>query len=157
MINLNNHIATAITDVFTGNNWTDQNIQNGLADVDFKMAQQKIPFTENTIAKILYHLKYSNEVVLERANGNPVQYDNDALGFAAPEICSEQDWQHLIQKTFFSSEKLAEALRKFPEEKMFEPILPGFSTAYKTFHGIVEHAHYHLGQIIMIKKYLQSQ
>lgn len=151
----NKLIAEALTDVFSGDNWTDLNLQDALAEVGYQMAQSKVPFTENTIAKIVYHLKYSNETVLKRAQGFPVQYDNENEGFAAPLLNSEQDWQKLIKETMESAKILAEAVASFPQEKLAEEILPGFSSAYKNFQGVVEHAHYHLGQIVMIKKYLQ--
>ena len=27
-----------------------------------------------------------------------------------------------------------------------------YGTYYRNFHGLIEHAHYHLGQIVLIKK-----
>lgn len=156
-MNLNEKIAESITDCFNGNNWTGNNLQQALEDINYKMAQTKVPFTENTIAMLVYHLKYSNEVILKRTQGAKAEYDNENEGFKAPKLFSNQDWQALISETFSSAEKLAAAIRNYPSEKLDKEILPGFSTAYKNFEGISEHAHYHLGQIVMIKKYLQKQ
>lgn len=150
-------IAKALIDAFTGENWTDVNIQQTLQGISFEMAQRRVPFTENTIAKILYHLKYSNLLVAERATGNPAVYNNEKDGFNAPFLNSDEDWQKLIDETFLSVEILHQKIKDFNPEKLDEPIIEGFSSAYRNFQGIVEHAHYHLGQIVMIKKFLESQ
>ena len=149
-------IAAALQDVFSGGNWTDVDIESTLKDVDFRTAQKPVPFTENTIAKILYHLKYSNEIVLARAEGMAASYDNEQEGFAAPVLESDADWQQLVKDTLESARKLADKIQDFDAEKLNAPIVEGFSTAYKNFQGVVEHAHYHLGQIMMIKKYLEK-
>ena len=55
-----------------------------------------------------------------------------------------------------TGDMIAEAVKKFPEEKIFEPTITGHTTHYKTLHGIAEHAHYHLGQIILLKKLVKQ-
>lgn len=155
-MNIKDKVADAVLDVFFGDNWADVNIKNTLKEVDFQTAQKQVPFTENTIAKIIYHLKYSNEIVAARAAGKAVSYDNEKEGFAAPTLNNNTEWQNLIEETYTSAKKLAEAVRNFDTEKLDEPIVAGFSTAYKNFQGIAEHAHYHLGQMVMIKKYLET-
>ena len=149
-------IAGALLDVFSGGNWTDVDIESILKDVDFQTAKKPVPFTENTIAKILSHLKYSNEIVLARAEGKAASYDNEQKGFAAPGLESDADWQKLVKEAFESAKKLADKIQDFDAEKLDAPIVKGFSTAYKNFQGVVEHAHYHLGQMVMIKKYLET-
>lgn len=144
-------ISQALAEVFIGENWTDVNVQQVLEGVSFDMAQEQVPFTTNTIAKILYHLKYSNFIIIGRAEGNPLQYDNENKGLAAPLLHSDAEWQNLIKETFASARILSETVRNFYEKKLFEPIVEGFSSAYRTFQGTAEHAYYHLGQMMMIK------
>lgn len=148
-------IAKALLDIFYGENWTDVTIQQTLRDISFEMAQEKVPFTKNTISKILFHLKYSNEIVSQRADKIPAEYKNEEEGFEAPFLESDEQWQNLITETYKSAEILNAKIKNFDEAKLNDPIIPGFSSAYRNFQGIVEHAHYHLGQMMMIKKFLQ--
>ena len=40
-----------------------------------------------------------------------------------------------------------------PEERFFEDMAdPKYGSWYRNIHGIIEHAHYHLGQIVLLKK-----
>jgi hypothetical protein len=34
---------------------------------------------------------------------------------------------------------------------------PKYGSYYRNLHGIVEHTHYHLGQIVLVKKIIQAQ
>ena len=149
-------LAQGLHDVFFGGNWTDVSLRETLSDVTWQEASQTVPFTKNTIVKIVYHLKYSNLIVKERALGKAEQFENETEGFAAPVLNSENDWQQLQTETYRSAEELSAVILNFDEENLYKPILEGFSTAYKNFQGVVEHAHYHLGQIVMIKKYLRQ-
>lgn len=148
-------LAKAIRDLFFGGNWTDVNLRDTLSGIGYQAALTAVPFSENTIAKLLYHLKYSNDIVTARANGEAREYDNEKEGFAAPVLQSDADWQQLISDTNASAERMCETIRNFDEARLTEPIVPGFSSAERHFMGISEHAHYHLGQMVLIKKYLE--
>jgi uncharacterized damage-inducible protein DinB len=110
----------------------------------------------NTIVALLHHITFYNEVVLERLKRN-IPFMSNANGFDVPVLNNERDWIELKERNIQSAQYLAEAVKQFPEEKIFEPILPDFSTVYKTLHGVIEHTHYHLGQIVIIKNLLRFQ
>ncbi|HRI22656.1 MAG TPA: DinB family protein [Panacibacter sp.] len=144
-------IAQHITEVHEGGNWTEVNIKDTLADVTYKEATAVTKASYNTIAALLHHLSFYNDIVMQRLSGeNPVI--NEANGFDVPAIKNEEDWAKLKERNHQSGKQLAEAVSRFPEEKVFELTATGHSTHYKTLHGITEHAHYHLGQIVMLKK-----
>jgi hypothetical protein len=81
---------------------------------------------------------------------------NERNGFDLPPIKNEDDWKYLIQRCFQSAHDLAEAVKKIPEEKLSELTITEHSTHYKALHGVAEHAHYHLGQIVLLKKLVKS-
>jgi uncharacterized damage-inducible protein DinB len=143
-------IAQHILDVHNGHNWTEVNIADTLNDVSFKMAVTQTKASKNTIASMLYHLTFYNDVMLKRLQGNPPEINN-ANGFDMPTLHDEAAWQELKQKNMASANALAEAIQNIPDEKLFESILPGYSQTYKSLHGIAEHAHYHLGQMVLLK------
>jgi len=144
-----------IREVYEGNNWTGVSIADVINDVNWQQAQQKTIGSPNTIASLLHHLYYWNGIIQQRMNGeNPSVPETN--GFDVGEFNSESDWGILKEKTQQSFMQLAEAVKNFPEEKLSETYATGKSAYYKNFQGIVEHAHYHLGQMVIIKNLLQQ-
>lgn len=149
-------ISQHLTDVHNGDNWTEVNIANTLADLSYIEAAASTPASVNTIASLLHHISFWNRAVAQRALGivPAVGADN---GFAMAEIQNEAEWKALQEDNIRSAEELATAIRLFDQEKLALPLLPGHSSAYKNFQGQVEHVHYHLGQMVMIKKFLRNK
>jgi len=149
------HIAQYITDVHEGGNWTEVNIKDTLADVGYKEATTVTRVSNNSIAAMVYHISFYNDVVMQRLSGNdPVLSESNGFDMAA--IKNEDDWIKLKERNIQSAQQLASAVREFPEEKIFEHTSTGHATHYKTLHGISEHAHYHLGQIVLLKKLIRQ-
>lgn len=148
-------IARHIIEVFEGGNWSDVNIKDTLRNVNFKEATTVTKASYNTIASLLYHTAFYNEIVRQRLQGINPHIDN-SNGFDLPVVQNENDWIQLKQRCFQSSHDLAEAVLKLPEEKLMDLTVTGHSSHYKTLHGVVEHAHYHLGQIVLLKKLIKN-
>lgn len=145
-------LAQHLKNVYEGNNWTDVNISDTIKDINWQQAQQKTAGSSNTIASLLHHLYYWNEILMQRMKGETPVIPQ-ANGFDVPPLNNEEDWNALKEKTHQSFMQLSEAIKSFPEEKLpdnYAPTIP--STYYRNFQGIVEHAHYHLGQIVILKK-----
>lgn len=152
---LTDAIAQHIIDAHEGDNWTDVNIKNSLQDISLKEALTVTKASANTISALLHHITFYNEVVLERLHGSNPKI-NDANGFNIPILSDQEEWQQLKQRNLQSAHNLAEAVKKFPEEKLFLPIVPGLSIAYKTLHGVIEHAYYHLGQMVLLRNLIRK-
>jgi uncharacterized damage-inducible protein DinB len=149
-------IAQHIVEVFEGGNWTEVNFKSTLKDINYKEATTVTKASYNTIAALLYHTCFYNEVVLQRLQGiNPAI--NEKNGFDLPPVRNENDWNELKRRCFQSAHALAEAVKKFPEERLSELTITGHSTHYKTLHGVAEHTHYHLGQIVILNKLIKNQ
>ena len=154
-MNIKNLIAEHITAVYAGNNWTDVCISGTLEDVSWQEAQKVTPASVNTIAALVNHLCYWNEVLLLRAEGkNPSIPESN--GYDVKELKDESEWNNLKGETHQSFIKLADAVKNFNEENLEGTYTAGKSSYYKNFQGIVEHAHYHLGQIVIIKKLIRN-
>lgn len=148
-------IAQHVTEVHEGGNWTEVNIKDTLADVGYKEAATVTTASYNTIAALVHHLSFYNDVVMQRLSGNdPVISESNGFDMAAIE--NEADWMNLKERNLQSARQLASAISEFPEEKIFELTATGHATHYKTLHGIAEHAHYHLGQIMLLKKLIRQ-
>lgn len=149
-------IADALMELHKGNNWTSVSIAETVADISWKGAIAQVLFTPNTIAEILYHITYWNRIVAERGRGI-VPEVNESNGFDVPLITDKEGWTRLKEDNLRSAEELAEVIRGYEDSKLMDPILPEHASAYKNFQGQVEHGYYHLGQIVMLKKYIKSQ
>ncbi len=155
-MNLLNHIAQHLIDVSYGHNWTEVNIQDTVNDIDFKEAVTRSTFSKNTIASLVHHLAYWNRVMVQRIHGIKVEIP-ESNGFDVPAINNEAGWQELIKDYMRSADELADAIKQVDKNKLELPILEGYSSVYKNIQGSVEHIHYHLGQIVMIKKAVKTR
>ena len=150
-------IADHIMQVYVGDNWTAVNLKDSLTGVSWEMATKKVE-SFHTIAELVYHMNYFITVVLKVLQGEPLQ-GNDAESFNCPPINSQADWEALQKRVFSEVEEFAVLVAALPEQQLWEMIGDNkYGSYYRNLHGIVEHCHYHLGQIVLIKKYfLQDQ
>jgi hypothetical protein len=150
---LTDQIAKQFRDVHFGGNWTSVNLKDTLADVTSQQATTKV-YSFNTIAILVYHMNYYVSVVLKVLHGEPLDA-HDKYSFDLPPILSQQDWQKLLDKTWTDAENFAALIEQLPESKLWDDFSDNkYGNYYRNIHGIIEHIHYHLGQIVLIKKML---
>ncbi len=152
-MNIKQHIANHLVEVHRGGNWTDVNIAGILKDISWVQAGIVPPFSPNSIAMLLHHITYWNRIVALRGQNIEPEI-NEQNGMNVPALNSDKDWDDLKKDNIHSAEELATIIEGYDIGSLYNPILPGHSSAYKNFQGQVEHVHYHLGQIVMIKKYI---
>ena len=144
-------MAKQIREVYFGGNWTDVNLKQTLTGVTWQQAITKV-FNFNTIAALIYHINYFTVAVVKVLEGGPLT-SSDKYSFDLPPVQSEEDWENLQNKNGRDTERLAELVEIFPAERLNEDFTdPKYGSYYKNIQGIIEHAHYHLGQIVLIKK-----
>jgi hypothetical protein len=150
---LSAQIAKQLRDVHFGGNWTASNLKQELSDVTWQQATTKIP-SFNTIVALVYHMNYYLDAIIGVLQGGPLDA-HDRYSFDHPSILSQQDWQNLLNKTWTDAETLAALIEQLPDTRLSESFLDGkYGTWYRNLEGVVEHIHYHLGQIVLIKKML---
>jgi hypothetical protein len=99
-------------------------------------------------------MNYYVSAVLEVLQGDPLNA-SDKYSFDQPPISSQEDWKKLLDKTWTDAEKFASLVEQLPESKLEETFSDEkYGNYYRNLHGIIEHIHYHLGQIVLIKKIL---
>lgn len=144
-------IAQHIIETFEGGNWTDVNFRDTLRDISYRDAGVVTKASCNTIAAIVYHSAFYNTLVRRRLEGTAGN-EHDRDSFKVTEIKNENDWQQLKNECFQSAHDLAAAVLKLSDDILDTPIGETDVTYYKTLHGVVEHLHYHLGQIVFLKR-----
>lgn len=149
-------IAKQLRAVYFGVNWTWSNFKDNLNDVTWEQATTKID-SFNTIAQLVFHTNYYIEAVLKVINGGSLDA-HDKFSFSCPPIEKQEDWEQLLEKSYNEAEELANKIEAFDTEKLEEIfIAEKYGTYYRNFHGIIEHCHYHLGQIVILKKIIQAK
>ena len=147
------HIAKHLREVYFGGNWTDSNLKDNLAGITWQQATTPV-HTFNTIAVLVYHMGYYVSAVTRVLQGKPID-SSDKLSFDHPPIQSEADWQTLQDKLWTRVETCAALIEQLPENKLWETFEDEkYGVYYRNLHGLIEHTHYHLGQIALIKKIL---
>jgi hypothetical protein len=152
-VNLSQQIAKNLREVYFGDNWTGVNFTETLTDISWKQATIQV-YDLNTIASLVFHVDYYVGNVLKVLQGK-ILNASDKLSFDLIPLKSEDDWKRLIAKFFQNAELFADKIEKLEPSRLFEDFPGGdYGDYYRNLQGIVEHAHYHLGQIVLIKKIL---
>jgi hypothetical protein len=152
-MSLTAQIAKHFRDVHFGGNWTSVNLKDNLTDVTWQQATTPV-YSFNTIATLVYHMNYYVSAVLKVLQGEPLNA-SDKYSFDHPPILSQEDWEKLLDKTWTDAENFASLVEQLPESKLWEAFSDNkYGNYYRNIHGIIEHIHYHLGQIVLVKKIL---
>ena len=144
-------IAKHFKGIYFGGNYTGANLKNMLADISWEQATAQV-HSFNTIAILVFHINYYVAAVLQVLRGAPLNA-HDKYSFDCPPIRSEEDWQKLLNKTWTDAEALANLVEQLPESKLWEPFADEkYGNYFRNLLGVIEHTHYHAGQIALIRK-----
>lgn len=150
-MNLSAQIAKLIRAVYLGGNWCDVNLKDTLKTVTWQQATTKI-YSFNTIAVLVYHMNYYVSAIMMVLEGGALDA-HDKYSFDCPAIQSQEDWEKLLDTFWSDAENFASLVEQLPESKLEETFSDEkYGNYYRNIHGVIEHLHYHLGQIVLIKK-----
>jgi hypothetical protein len=151
MFTLSTELAKHFRQVHDGGNWTSVNLKQTLADLTWQQATTKID-SLNTIAVLVFHINYYVGLISKVLQGAPLE-GHDKFSFDLPPIQSQEDWEKLLNKFWSEAEALASLIEQIPENKWSEIfVAEKYGTYFRNIVGLIEHTHYHLGQIVLIKK-----
>ena len=81
----------------------------------------------------------------------------DKYSFDHPVVSSQTDWENLLTKTFSDAEILADLIEQLSEDMLWQNFTDAkYGTYYRNLQGLIEHNHYHLGQIVILKKLINN-
>jgi len=148
-------IARQLRQFYLGKNWTWVWFSNVIEGVDWQLATSKTG-SFNTIATLVYHMNYYVRAQIHVLKTGILDA-SDKDSFLLPPINSQEDWQNLLDRTYAEAEELATLIEQMPEEKLLETFIDEkYGNYYRNLHGNIEHLHYHLGQIVLLKKMLTA-
>lgn len=155
-MNVSSQIAKHFREVYFGGNWTWSNLKDTLSDVNLQQATKKV-HSFNTIATLVYHIHYYVIAVTKVLEGQRLD-SSDKLSFDVPQFNSEDEWKLFLNKSLTDAENFAQLIEKLPENKLWEFLEEEiYGIYYRNLHGIIEHCHYHLGQIVILKKLIAEE
>lgn len=144
-------IASQLKVVYFGGNWTFANLRDTLKDVTWEQANTKVEGF-NSILALVYHIHYFVNVLTLVLEGKPLDA-HDKFSFDHPEISSQEDWKLFIDEVFNRATTLANLIEELPDDNLSKIfVLEKYGSYYRNLTGVIEHIHYHLGQIVIIKK-----
>jgi uncharacterized damage-inducible protein DinB len=149
-MNLQQQIAQQYREVHSGRNWTWSDMKEHLMDVTWQQAITEIP-TFNTIAVLVCHMHYYTVRMLNVLTGARLE-EQDEDSFTHPPINNQHDWEGILKKVWTDAERLAQLIAQMPEEQLWATVAERDYNYYTFLHGIIQHNHYHLGQIVFLKK-----
>jgi hypothetical protein len=152
-MNVSAQIARHFSAVHFGGNWTSVNLRDSLKDLTWQQAATPV-YSLNSIASLVFHMNYYVSAVLKVMQGETLNA-SDRLSFDCPPVQSQEEWESLCSKIFTDAQNFAALLEQLPDSQLEQIFMDEkYGNWYRNMHGIVEHVHYHLGQIVIIKKIL---
>ncbi|MBK1894567.1 DinB family protein [Chryseobacterium paridis] len=132
------------------------NFKDQLSNVTWEQATTKVS-SLNTIAALTFHIDYYIAGIVNVFEGGDLEI-KDKYSFDLPPIDSQKQWEDLLDKLWMDSEKFATLLEQIPDAQLDEVFVDEkYETYRRNIDGMIEHSYYHLGQITLIRKLLNSQ
>ena len=152
MMNTAPQIANRFREVILNGTWiANTNFKDQLTNLDWEIATQKF-HSFNTIAVLSQHIHYYIAGILNVFNGGTLDI-KDKFSFDFPEMHSQQDWDNFLTKFWEDSDEFARFVEKMSEEEINAVFVDEkYGTYQRNIDAMIEHAYYHLGQIVLIKK-----
>ena len=144
-------IARQFREMYFGPSFTGSYFKEHLEGLTYQQATTSI-HELNSIALLVFHINYYVSAVLQVLKGGSLDA-HDKYSYDMSPIESQEDWEKLLAKFWVEAEEFATLVEQMPEEQLsafFEK--EKYGNYFRNLIGMIEHTHYHLGQIAIIKK-----
>ncbi len=106
----------------------------------------------NSIALLTFHVHYYIAGILNVLKGGSLDI-RDKFSFDMPPITSQEDWEKLQQQLWTDSEQFSSLTAQLTDNQLNAPFFDEKYGSYlRNMEGMIEHAYYHLGQVVLIRK-----
>ncbi len=139
-----------------GEAWHGPSVLEALDGVSAAQAAAHPIAGGHSIWELVLHIRSDYDLVLRRMEGNTGRLSAFEDWPDCPAI-TEENWRRALEDLKVSNQKLRQAVRNFPEERLDDLlVLEVPYTAYTQFIGVTQHNLYHAGQITLLKRLLTS-
>ncbi|MFY7810982.1 MAG: DUF1572 domain-containing protein [Flavobacterium sp.] len=149
---MNTNLSYRLLEVFLHGTWiANTNYKDQLQNINWEKAIEKHQ-NLNSIALLTFHIQYYVTGILYYFENGSLDI-KDQYSFDIPTISNQEDWDNLKNVLFDNVNKLAQIVDQFSEkdlEKIF--VKEAYGNVQRNIDALIEHAYYHLGQIVLINK-----
>lgn len=143
---------------YEGDAWHGPAVKHVLDGITAAQAHARPLANAHSIYELVRHIAVWEDVGRRRLEGDPANVEiSSPEDWPPPDDTSEPAWEQAKAAVDRGHLALVEAIKRVPESRLDEPILPGKSSVYVTLHGVIQHDLYHAGQIAMLKKAVQRE
>jgi hypothetical protein len=149
-------LANRFREVILNGTWiANTNFKHQIEGMNWEMATTKVG-SLNTIAILAQHIHYYINGVKNVLKGGSLDI-KDKYSFDFAPIQSQNQWEEFLMRFWNDAEEFASLIEQLPDEKFNEAFVDEkYGTYQRNLDGMIEHSYYHLGQVSLIKKILQS-
>jgi uncharacterized damage-inducible protein DinB len=144
-------IADQLKRAFAGEAWHGPALMEILADVDAPAAAARPIPLAHTIWELTLHITAWDTAILRRLAGQAAS-PSDAENFPKIRDTSESAWRTALENLRRQHQELLRVISLLPDGRLSEQVPGKDYDFYFLLHGTVQHALYHAGQIVMLKR-----
>ena len=149
-------LANRLRKVILSGTWiANTNIKDQIENLDYTIANKQVK-SLNTIVILAQHIHYYVSGIKNVfVNGN--LEIRDKFSFDFPAITSQKQWESFQNLFWKDTEELIEHISHLSESELKNPFVDKkYGNYQRNIDGLIEHTYYHLGQIVLIKKMIES-
>jgi uncharacterized damage-inducible protein DinB len=145
-------LAERAREVFLEGRWiANTNYKEQLTGTSWQAAIRHVEGL-NSIALLTFHVRYYVAGLCQVLEGGPLEI-RDKHSFNMPAIQDADGWQALLHDFLSNAERFVELVEAMPDLRMDEPFVdPQYGSYQRNLEAVVEHAYYHLGQIVLLRR-----
>lgn len=149
-------LANRFREVVLNGKWiANTNFKDQISDLSWEEATSKVGEL-NTIALLTFHVNYYIKGVLQFFETGQLEI-RDKYSFDMHPIDSDADWDDLKNDLFSNSERFADFVEKMSDDQLEAVFIDKkYGTYRRNIEGMIEHAYYHLGQVVLISRLVLS-
>ena len=149
-------MASRFREIILNGTWVaNTNFKHQLAGSDWKTATTQIG-SLNTIAVLAQHIHYYIGGIMNVFKGGTLDI-RDKYSFDFAPVESQQQWDAFLSKFWEDSEAFAAFVEQLDDATLDAPFVDEkYGNYRRNIDGMIEHAYYHLGQIVMLKKMIEG-
>ncbi|SCY78902.1 DUF1572 family protein [Flavobacterium caeni] len=147
-------LADRLREVILNGTWiANTNFKHQLTGTDWQTATRSIA-NLNSMAVLAQHIDYYIAGINNVFKGGTLDI-SDRYSFDFAPITSQQQWESVLEKFWKDAEEFAALVEKIDDEQLEQAFVDvKYGTFLRNIDGMIEHAYYHLGQVVLIKKML---
>ncbi len=150
-------LAQRFREVMLDGKWiANTNYKDQLSQMEWRLATQKVG-SLNTIAALTFHINYYIKGILDFFETGHLEI-RDKFSFDHGSFNSQEDWGKLLDELWRNAEKFALGVEGFSNEQLETVFVKEEYGSYRrNIEGVIEHCYYHLGQVSLIRKFLNGE